>query len=34
MRERGAHSIIVAEIESVFAPENPLFVKLADGLAG
>ena len=34
MRERGAHSIVVAEIESVFAPENPLFVKLADGLVG
>jgi ATP phosphoribosyltransferase len=34
MREHGAQSIIVAEIEYVFAPENPLYVKLTDGLAG
>lgn len=32
MRERGADNITVAEIEYVFAPENPLYVKLADGL--
>ena len=25
MRERGAQSIIVAEIEYVFAPDNPLY---------
>jgi ATP phosphoribosyltransferase len=34
LREHGAHSIVVAEIEYVFAPENPLYVRLADGLAG
>jgi ATP phosphoribosyltransferase len=34
MRESGAQSIIVAEIEYVFAPENPLYEKLSDGLAG
>jgi ATP phosphoribosyltransferase len=34
MRERGAHSIIVAEIEYVFAPDNPLYAKLVAGLAG
>jgi ATP phosphoribosyltransferase len=34
MRERGAQSIIVAEIEYVFAPENPLYAKLAAGLMG
>jgi ATP phosphoribosyltransferase len=33
MRERGAQSIIVAEIEYVFAPENPLYAKLAAALA-
>jgi ATP phosphoribosyltransferase len=32
MRERGAQSIIVAEIEYVFAPDNPLYAKLAAGL--
>jgi ATP phosphoribosyltransferase len=32
MRERGAQSIIVAEIEYVFAPENPLYGKLVAGL--
>ena len=32
MRERGAQSIIVAEIEYVFAPENPLYAKLVAGL--
>jgi ATP phosphoribosyltransferase len=32
MRERGAHSIVVAEIEYVFAPENPLYAKLIAGL--
>jgi len=34
MRERGAQSIVVAEIDYVFAPENPLYVKLAAGLVG
>ena len=34
MRERGAQSIIVAEIEYVFAPENPLYARLAAGLVG
>jgi len=34
MRARGAQSIIVAEIEYVFAPENPLYAKLVDGLVG
>jgi len=34
MRDRGAQSIVVAEIDYVFAPENPLYVKLADGLVG
>jgi ATP phosphoribosyltransferase len=32
MRERGAQSIIVAEIEYVFAPDNPLYGKLVAGL--
>ena len=27
-------SIVVAEIEYVFAPDNPLYAKLADGLVG
>jgi ATP phosphoribosyltransferase len=34
MRERGALSIVVAEIDYVFASENPLYVKLAAGLVG
>jgi ATP phosphoribosyltransferase len=32
MRERGAESIVVAEIEYVFAPDNPLYAKLVAGL--
>jgi ATP phosphoribosyltransferase len=32
MRERGAQSITVAEIEYVFSPDNPLFAKLVGGL--
>jgi ATP phosphoribosyltransferase len=32
MRERGAQSIVVAEIEYVFAPDNPLYAKLIAGL--
>ncbi len=32
MRERGAQSIIVAEIEYVFAPDNPLYERLIAGL--
>ena len=34
MREKGAESIVVAEIDYVFAPDNPLYAKLADGLKG
>jgi ATP phosphoribosyltransferase len=34
MRERGAQSITVAEIEYVFSPDNPLFAKLVGGLSG
>jgi ATP phosphoribosyltransferase len=33
MREQGAESITVAEIEYVFAPDNPLYARLAAGLA-
>ena len=32
LREHGADSIIVAEIEYVFAPDNPLYAKLVAGL--
>jgi len=32
MREHGARSIIVAEIEYVFATENPLYAKLIAAL--
>jgi ATP phosphoribosyltransferase len=32
MRERGAQSIVVAEIEYVFAPDNPLYGRLIAGL--
>ncbi len=32
MREHGAESIVVAEIEYVFAPDNPLYARLAAGL--
>ena len=32
MRERGAQSIVVAEIEYVFAQDNPLYSKLTAGL--
>jgi ATP phosphoribosyltransferase len=34
MREHGAQSIVVAEIEYVFAPDNPLYGRLAAGLVG
>jgi ATP phosphoribosyltransferase len=34
LRERGAESIVVAEIDYVFAPDNPLYVKLVAGLKG
>jgi ATP phosphoribosyltransferase len=34
MRGKGAESIVVAQIDYVFAPDNPLFTKLADGLQG
>jgi ATP phosphoribosyltransferase len=34
MREKGAESIVVAEIDYVFAPDNPLYARLADGLKG
>jgi ATP phosphoribosyltransferase len=32
LRERGAQSITVAEIEYVFAPENPLYARLIGAL--
>jgi ATP phosphoribosyltransferase len=32
MRERGAQSIVVAAIDYVFAPDNPLYAKLIAGL--
>jgi ATP phosphoribosyltransferase len=32
MRERGAESIVVAAIDYVFAPDNPLYAKLVAGL--
>ncbi|MBM3530053.1 MAG: ATP phosphoribosyltransferase [Alphaproteobacteria bacterium] len=34
MREHGAQSITVAEIEYVFAPDNPLYARLTSGLIG
>jgi ATP phosphoribosyltransferase len=34
MRDKGAESIVVAQIDYVFAPDNPLFTKLAGGLQG
>ena len=34
LRERGAQSIAVADIDYVFAPENPLYAKLAAALRG
>jgi hypothetical protein len=34
MREHGAQSIVIAEIEYVFMPDNPLYGKLIAGLAG
>ena len=34
MREHGAQSITVAEIEYVFAQDNPLYARLVKGLAG
>jgi ATP phosphoribosyltransferase len=34
LRERGAESIVVAEIDYVFAPDNPLDAKLTAGLKG
>jgi len=34
MREKGAESIVVAEIDYVFAPDNPLYTKLVAGLKG
>ena len=34
MREHGAQSIVIAEIDYVFAPDNPLYGKLIAGLAG
>jgi ATP phosphoribosyltransferase len=32
MRDRGAQSIVVASIDYVFAPDNPLYAKLISGL--
>ena len=34
MRDKGAESIVVAQIDYVFAPDNPLYTKLVDGLKG
>ena len=34
MREMGAESIVVAEIDYVFAPDNQLYAKLIAGLTG
>jgi ATP phosphoribosyltransferase len=34
LRERGAQSITIAEIEYVFAPDNPLHARLLAGLDG
>ena len=34
LRQRGAQSITVAEIDYVFAPDNPLYAKLTDALKG
>jgi ATP phosphoribosyltransferase len=34
LREKGADSIVVAEIDYVFAPDNPLFRKFIAGLEG
>ena len=31
LREKGAESIVVAQIDYVFAPDNPLYAKLIDG---
>ena len=34
LREKGAESVTVADIDYVFARENPLYAKLEAGLAG
>jgi ATP phosphoribosyltransferase len=34
LRERGAETVSVAELDYVFATDNPLFTRLADGLKG
>jgi len=34
LREKGAENIVVAEINYVFAPDNPVFGRLLDGLKG
>jgi ATP phosphoribosyltransferase len=34
LRDKGAESIVVAEIDYVFAPDNPLYAKLTAGLTG
>ena len=34
LRDKGAESIVVAEIDYVFAPDNPLYAKLTAGLKG
>jgi len=34
LREKGAENIVVAEINYVFAPDNPVFGMLLDGLKG
>ena len=34
LREKGAESVTVAEIDYVFTRDNPLYAKLEAGLAG
>ena len=34
LRAKGAESIVVAEIDYVFAPDNPLYARLSAGLKG
>jgi ATP phosphoribosyltransferase len=34
LREKGAENIVVAEINYVFAPDNPVYGRLVDGLKG
>ena len=34
LRDKGAESVTVADIDYVFSRENPLYAKLEAGLAG